>query len=239
MEVFFTSEGLLALVTLTLLEVVLGIDNIIFISIVAGHLPPSMQKRARTIGLFLAMFARLLLLVFIKWIMGLHADLFTVLGQPFNGRDLILLGGGLFLIVKTIMEILEKFHEASKPKGTKKAYASFSAIIFQIILIDLVFSFDSILTAVGLVEEISIMMAAVIISVLIMLLFSGPIAEFVNKRPTVKMLALSFLVIIGGLLVAEGLRMHVDKGYIYFAMAFSLAVDFLNRKMMKAAAAKN
>lgn len=233
MNELLTPENLLSLLTLTLLEVVLGIDNVIFISILADKLPRKLQDRARYVGLVLAMVMRIGLLMTIKWIMGLHQELFRIGDLGFTGRELILLGGGAFLTWKTVKEIWAKIREIETHKRAIKSRESFSAIVVQIVLIDIVFSFDSILTAVGLVDVIEIMIAAVVISVAIMMLFAGGIARYVNSRPTVKMLALAFLVVIGLLLIAEGLGQHVDKGYIYFAMAFSFVVDMLNRALLK------
>lgn len=235
MEELLTPASLISLLTLSLLEIVLGIDNIIFISIVAGRLPKSQQRKARTLGLVLALVARVVLLSFITFIIGMTEPLFTILGKGFSGRDLILLGGGLFLIGKTVSEIhhiLQGESLGTEEKG-KGGTASFGSTIFQIILIDIVFSFDSILTAVGLSDQLPIMIAAVVISMIVMMIFSGTIAGFIERNPTIKMLALAFLVTIGILLVAEGFGQHFEKGFIYFAMAFSLGVELLNMRLRK------
>ncbi|KAA5549201.1 TerC family protein [Adhaeribacter rhizoryzae] len=229
----------ISLLTLTFMEIVLGIDNIIFISIVAGKLPASEQGRARTIGLMLALVFRILLLLSISWIVSLKDPLFSVVlpwnGEDFGvtGRDLILLAGGLFLIAKSTTEIHHKLEGEEEQAGAIKAPQSLVKVIIQIILVDIVFSFDSILTAVGLVDNVIIMIIAVIISMGIMLAFAKYIADFVNKHPTIKMLALSFLIMIGFMLVLESLHTHVPKGYIYFAMFFSLLVEMLNMRLRK------
>ncbi len=239
-DIFTSVDTWISLFTLTLMEIVLGIDNIIFISIVAGKLPASEQGKARTIGLMLALIFRVILLLFISYIVGMKDPLFS-LDLPFmeahfdvTGRDLILLGGGLFLIAKSTTEIHGKL-EGEEEDHTKvqKVVHSLGKVIFQIILIDIVFSFDSILTAVGLVDHVTIMIIAVIISMGIMLAFSKVISDFVNNRPTIKMLALAFLIMIGFMLVLEALHQHVPKGYIYFAMAFSLSVEILNQRLRK------
>lgn len=221
-------QAWVALATLAALEIVLGIDNIIFISILVGRLPEHQRAKGRIIGLSLAMATRLMLLVAIAWIMRLTAPFFEILGHPVSGRDLILLGGGLFLLWKAVHEIhqsLEVDHEAD----TKvPVVASFGAIMVQIAIIDIVFSLDSVITAVGLVDHISIMVIAIVLAVLIMMAGARPIGEFVDRHPTVKMLALSFLVLVGVVLIAEGFGQHIPKGYIYFAMAFSVAVEMLN-----------
>lgn len=228
-------QAWIALLTLTSLEIVLGIDNIIFISILAGKLPGEQQKKARILGLLAAMISRLLLLLSLTWIMRLTAPLFNVFGQDFSGRDLILLIGGLFLIAKATHEIHNKL-EGAEGESDAKVKASFAGVIVQIMLIDIVFSLDSVITAVGMVQEVSIMMVAVIISVGFMLFFSGAISDFVQRHPTVKMLALAFLILIGVTLVAEGFEQHISKGYIYFAMAFSVLVEMLNLRLRKATA---
>ena len=222
----------LAFLTLTALELVLGIDNIIFISILVDKLPPHQREIARKIGLFGAMFMRIGLLMILSWIVGLKATLFTVLDQPFSGRDIVLLLGGLFLIWKSVGEIhesLEGAHETQK----NIVHASLASIIAQIMLIDMVFSLDSIITAVGMVEQVTVMVAAVVTSVLLMMVFAGPIGRFVSKHPTVKMLALSFLVAIGVVLIAESFGTHVPKGYIYSAMLFSVMVEMLNIRLRR------
>ncbi len=224
--------------TLTLLELVLGIDNVIFISILSGKLPIEQQPRARFIGLTLALVMRVLLLLSLSWVMGLTSDLFTVLGYGISGRDLILLIGGLFLIGKSTHEIHGSL-EGEEGHDVKKAYAGFASVIIQITLLDIVFSLDSVITAVGMVSDqfgshgIYIMIGAVVISIIAMMLFAGPIGNFVSRHPTVKILALSFLLMIGVTLIAEGLDFHIPKGYIYFAMAFSIAIEFLNNKLRK------
>ncbi|MSN26058.1 MAG: TerC family protein [Geobacter sp.] len=222
----------MALVTLTALEIVLGIDNIIFISIQAGKLPLHQQEKARLVGLGLAMFIRIGLLFSLTWLMGLTAPLFTVLGNEISGRDLILLSGGLFLIWKSTMEIHEKL-EGGEGHAVAGAGATFGAVIVQILLLDIVFSLDSIITALGMASQLAVMVAAVVIAVGFMMLFSGKISVFVEKHPTIKMLALSFLLLIGVALIGDGLDMHIPKGYIYFAMAFSVLVEMLNLRMRR------
>jgi predicted tellurium resistance membrane protein TerC len=232
-SVLTSPAGLSALAALTIMEIVLGIDNVIFISILASRLPEHQRDKARIIGLGLAMLMRIALLFSISWLASLTTPLFAMFGREFSGRDLILLGGGLFLIYKATHEIHQKLegeeHEASASKGT----ASFGSVIAQILLLDIVFSLDSVLTAIGMAEDIEVMIAAVVISVLVMLVASGPISRFVMAHPTVKMLALSFLLLIGTTLVAEGLHFHIDRGYIYGAMAFSVLVELLNLQMSK------
>ena len=228
----------IAFATLTLLELVLGIDNVIFISILAGKLPPEKQARARYIGLGLALGIRILLLLSITWVIGLKEPLFAVWGQPFAGKDLVLLLGGLFLIAKSTHEIHGSL-EGEEGHGSKKVYSSFVGVIVQIVLLDIVFSLDSVITAVGMISDqygpngIYIMVAAVIISIIAMMLFAGQIGAFVQKHPTIKMLALSFLLLIGVMLVAEGFHQTIPKGYIYFAMAFSVLVEILNMRLRK------
>ena len=226
----------IAFVTLTALELVLGIDNIVFISILAGKLPADQQKKARLVGLGLAMFMRVALLFSLSWIIRLTAPLFTVVGQEISGRDLILIAGGLFLIGKSTFEIHERL-EGEEGHGTARAAASFTSVIIQILLLDAVFSLDSVITAVGMVDEIAIMIAAVVVAVLFMMAFAGPIGSFVERHPTVKILALSFLLLIGMTLIAEGFDRHIPKGYIYFAMAFSVFVEMLNLRARKGKAA--
>jgi predicted tellurium resistance membrane protein TerC len=230
MHSFVTSEGLLALVTLTFLEVVLGVDNVIFISILAGKLPPERQAQARRLGLMAAMGMRILLLLSIAWIIRLTAPLFTVLGQEISGRDLILLGGGLFLIGKATVEIHERL-EGDEGHASARVAPSFTAVILQIMALDIVFSLDSVITAVGMAEDVAIMVAAVVVAVGIMMFSAGPIAEFVNRHPTVKVLALSFLLLIGVSLLGDGLSLHIPKGYIYFAMGFSVFVEMVNLRL--------
>jgi len=222
----------IALLTLTALEVVLGIDNIIFISILAGKLPAGQQARARRLGLGGAMVMRILLLLSIAWVIRLTAPLFTTLGQEISGRDLILLLGGLFLLAKATYEIHDNL-EGEKGHAAKKVAASFAAVIVQIMLLDMVFSLDSVITAVGMVDEVGVMIAAVVIAVGVMLLAAGPISGFVERHPTLKILALSFLLLIGMSLVAESLDRHIPKGYIYFAMGFSVMVEALNLRMRR------
>ncbi|WP_425564080.1 TerC family protein [Nonomuraea longicatena] len=209
------------------LEIVLGIDNIIFISILAGKLPEHQRDRARVLGLAAALISRLLLLFALSWVVGLKEPIFEVLGHAFSGRDLILLGGGLFLLAKATIEIGHSMELKSADQKQRKA-ASFASVIVQIMILDIVFSLDSVITAVGMVDELPVMIAAVIVSVIVMLVASGPISRFVEKHPSIKMLALAFLVLIGVVLVADGFGQHVSKGYIYFAMAFSLIVELLN-----------
>ncbi len=231
----------ISLLTLTFLEIVLGVDNIIFISIISDKLEPSQQKKARNIGLILAMFFRVGLLLTITWIMRLQDPLFTLPfikseGQPIDisWKDLILMAGGIFLIFKSTLEIHSKLEKPVEADSTKKAvYAGLSSVILQIVLIDAVFSFDSILTAIGLVDEVSIMIIAVVISILIMMAFAGAISKFINKHPTLQMLALSFLIAIGIMLVAEGFHQKIDKSYIYTMIAFSLLVELLNMRLRK------
>jgi len=234
MEWLSNPESWIALLTLTVLEIVLGIDNVIFISILAGKLPPEQQAKARTVGLGLAMFMRIALLASIAWIARLTTPLFTVLQQEISGRDLIMLGGGLFLLAKATHEIHERL-EGEDGAASGRAVASFASVIAQILLLDLVFSLDSVITAVGMADELAVMIAAVVIAVLVMMFAAGPISSFVSRHPTVKMLALAFLLLIGTSLVAEGLGQHVSKGYIYFAMGFSVFVEMLNLRMKKKA----
>lgn len=227
-------ETLIAFLTLTFLEVILGIDNIIFISIITNKLPAAEQPRARLIGLSLAMVFRIMLLLGISWLIGFNQPLFTVLEMPFSGRDLILLGGGLFLLAKSTMEIHHKVEgiegTISNQSGKK---ASFGNILFQIVLLDLIFSFDSILTAIGLTDNIPVMIAAVIVSIIIMMVFAGRISTFINQHPSLQILALSFLMLIGFMLAIEAFEQHVPKGYIYFAVFFSMVVEVLNMRVRK------
>jgi predicted tellurium resistance membrane protein TerC len=232
MDALLTSDDLIALVTLTALEVVLGVDNVIFISILAGKLRPEDQARARRLGLMAAMVMRILLLFSLAWIVRLTEPLFTVLGRGISGRDLILLGGGLFLLAKATIEIHEKLEGVEGERSARVA-PSFGAVIVQIMLLDIVFSLDSVITAVGMAESITVMVIAVVLAVGIMMLSAGSISEFVQRHPTVKVLALSFLLLIGMSLVGEGLGQHIPKGYIYFAMAFSVFVEMINLRVRK------
>lgn len=224
----------IALVTLTSLEIVLGIDNIIFISILAGKLPVNRQSKARRLGLSMAMFARIALLLSLAWIIRLTAPLFSVFGHTISGRDLILLAGGLFLLAKSTYEIHEKL-EGEEGHAEAKVKVSFSGVIVQILLLDIVFSLDSVITAVGMVEQVPVMVAAVVIAVGIMLWAADSVSSFVDRHPTVKMLALSFLLLVGFSLVAEGFSLHIPKGYIYFAIAFSVFVEMLNLRLRRKA----
>jgi predicted tellurium resistance membrane protein TerC len=225
-----SADGWIALGTLTVLEIVLGIDNIVFISILAGKLRAEQRDRARRVGLLLAMLMRVALLLSITWVMGLTAPLFAVVGQEISGRDLILLIGGLFLIAKSTFEIHERL-EGGGGLGSARAAASFSSVIIQILLLDIVFSLDSVITAVGMADDIAVMILAVIVAVAVMLVSAGPISTFVERHPTVKMLALSFLLLIGMSLIGEGLDQHIPKGYIYFAMGFSVFVEMINLRV--------
>ena len=232
---WLSPEILIALATLTFLEIVLGVDNIIFISILSGKLPAEQQARARRVGLLLAMGMRILLLFSLSWVIKLTAPLFTIIGQEISGRDLILILGGLFLLGKSTHEIHDRL-EGEEGHGSAKTAASFGSVLIQIALLDIVFSLDSVITAVGMVDQVSVMIAAVVISVAIMMLAAEPISAFVERHPTVKMLALSFLLLIGMSLVAEGFDHHIPKGYVYFAMGFSVFVEAMNIKMRKNAA---
>jgi predicted tellurium resistance membrane protein TerC len=235
MEMLADPQVWIAFATLTALELVLGIDNIIFISILVDRLPAAQRDRARRLGLFGAMFMRIGLLLVLAWIIGLTAPLFSVLGEEISGRDLILIGGGLFLLWKSVHEI-HQLLEGVEGERSSGAAASFWAVLGQIMVIDLVFSLDSIITAVGMVKQVEIMVAAVIASVGLMMLFAAPIGRFVSAHPTIKMLALAFLVVVGVVLIAAGFDHDVPKGYVYFAMAFSVAVELLNIRMRKRAA---
>lgn len=230
MEALFTAENAIALVTLTALEVVLGIDNIIFIAVLTQRLPPERQPTARRVGLVAAMAMRIGLLLVIGWVMGLTATLFSVREHPVAGRDLILLGGGLFLVAKATWEIHDKLEGDEHVSGPVAA-VSFGSVIVQIMLLDIVFSLDSVITAVGMAKEIAVMIAAVVASVGVMLVFAETISRFIEEHPTMKMLALSFLILIGVMLILEGMGKHVEKGYIYFAMAFSLVVELINMSL--------
>jgi predicted tellurium resistance membrane protein TerC len=231
-ELLTDPQAWIAFVTLTALELVLGIDNVIFISILVDKLPPERREFARRLGLFLAMFMRIALLLVLAWIVGLTQPLFTITKFEISGRDLILIAGGIFLIWKSVGEI-HQLLEGQEGEASSSVKGTFGRIIFQIIIIDLVFSLDSIITAVGMVSDVPVMIAAVVASVGLMMLFAGTIGRFVSSHPTVKMLALSFLLVIGVVLIADGLGTHVPKGYVYFAMAFSVLVEMLNLRMRK------
>lgn len=230
MELLTNPENWIALITLTSLEIVLGIDNIIFISILAGKLPQNQQARARRTGLFLAMFVRIGLLFSLSWIIQLTAPFFTVFGRGISGRDLILLAGGLFLLAKSTFEIHEKL-EGEEGHASAKVKASFTSVIVQILLLDVVFSLDSVITAVGMVNQLAVMVTAVVLAVGVMMWAADSVASFVEHHPTIKMLALSFLLLIGFSLVAEGFHIEIPKGYIYFAMGFSVLVEMLNLRL--------
>jgi predicted tellurium resistance membrane protein TerC len=232
MEWISSPEAWAALATLTLLEIVLGIDNIVFISILVGRLPEAERQRARILGLGFAMGTRILLLLLITWIMRLQEDLFSIAGMGISGRDLILIGGGLFLLAKATLEIHSSI-EGVEHQGPKVRAAGFYAVIVQIGIIDIVFSLDSVITAVGMAEHVPVMVIAIVLAVLVMMFAARPIGNFVDAHPTVKMLALSFLVLVGMALIAEGAEMHIPKGYIYFAMAFSVGVEMLNLRLRR------
>lgn len=232
MDALFTSTGLLALVTLTFLEIVLGVDNVIFISILSNKLPESQQTAARRVGLLAAMGMRILLLLSIVWISRLTNPLFYILGRPISGRDLILIGGGLFLLAKSTIEIHDRL-EGEEGHSSPRVQPSFAAVIAQIMALDIVFSLDSVITAVGMADDIIIMVIAVILSVGVMMASAGPISAFVTRHPTVKVLALAFLLLIGVALVGDGLGMHIPKGYIYFAMGFSVFVEMINLRVRR------
>jgi predicted tellurium resistance membrane protein TerC len=234
MELLTSPEAWLAFFTLTMLELVLGIDNVIFIAILVDKLPTEQRERARKLGLGIAMLMRVALLFGISWIVGATAPLFTVIGNEISGRDLILIGGGLFLLFKSTKE-MHQLLEGEEGHESKAVKSAFNAVLLQIVIIDIVFSFDSIITAVGMAKDVAVMIAAVIASVGLMMVFAGSISAFVSKHPTIKMLALSFLFVIGTMLIADGFDKHVPKGYIYFAMAFSVAVEMLNIRMRKKA----
>jgi predicted tellurium resistance membrane protein TerC len=231
MSSLLASENLVAFLTLTLLEIVLGIDNVIFISILAGKLPEVERRKARLIGLSLALGARVILLFSLSWVMRLTTDLFTLLGMGISGKDLELILGGLFLVAKATHEIHSKIEAGEHAPEVSRA--SFTSVVIQILLIDIVFSLDSVITAVGMVGEIAIMIAAVVVSIVVMMIFAGKIGAFVERHPAIKMLALSFLILIGVMLVAQGFDQKIDKGYVYFAMAFSLGVELLNMRFRK------
>lgn len=231
-EILSQPEAWVALLTLTFLEIVLGIDNIIFISIVAGKVPKENQKKARLGGLAIALIMRVLLLLSIAWIIGLTKPVLTIADFELSWRDIILIAGGIFLLVKSTLEIHHKVEgqENSGGNSVQKATMSFTSAIIQIVLLDMVFSFDSILTAVGLTDEITLMIIAVVIAIIVMMIFAKPVGDFVNKHPTIQILALSFLILIGVMLIVEGAHYHVPKGYIYFAVFFSLAIEMLNMR---------
>lgn len=233
---FSTADAWIGLATLTLLEIILGIDNVVFIAILTARLPQAQQELAYKLGLGAAMFSRIALLFAISWVMKLTEPLFEVMNHEISGRSLILLGGGLFLIGKSTNEIYEKVEveeEEEDHEGNQKSKAGLVSVVGQIMVLDIVFSLDSVITAVGMVDEIVVMVAAVMVSVGIMLIFAKPVGDFVNRHPSMKILALSFLLLIGVLLVAEGLGKHLDKAYIYFAMAFGLAIELLNMRFRK------
>ncbi len=232
MEALFTYDGLIALATLTVLEIVLGVDNVIFISILSGKLPKAQQPRARRLGLLAAMLMRIGLLFSIAWVIGLTEPLFTLFAHAFSGRDLILFGGGLFLLAKATHEIHDKL-EGSDEQREARAMPSFAAVIVQIMLLDIVFSLDSVITAVGMADDLIVMIVAVVLAVAIMMMSADSVSRFVSDHPTVKVLALSFLMLIGVSLVAEGFGHHIPKGYIYFAMGFSVFVEMINLRVRR------
>ena len=234
MDAFLTSSGLIALITLTFLEIVLGVDNVIFISILSSKLPAPQQGPARRMGLLAAMGMRILLLLSIVWIVRLTTPFFYILGRPISGRDLILIGGGLFLLAKATIEIHDRL-EGEEGHRSARVRPSFAAVIIQIMILDIVFSLDSVITAVGMANQITIMVTAVILAVGVMMFSAGPISAFVNRHPTVKVLALSFLLLIGIALIGDGLDMHIPKGYIYFAMGFSVFVEMINLRIRRSA----
>jgi len=233
MEWITSPEAWIALTTLTFLEIVLGVDNIIFISILVGRLPEEQRQRGRVLGLALAMGTRILLLLLLTWIMRLQATLFSVLNVEISGRDLILIGGGLFLLAKATLEIHDSLEGEEHEGGAPKKQVSFVSVIIQIGLIDIVFSLDSVITAVGMADHLAVMIIAIVIAVGVMMFAAGAIGRFVDNHPTIKMLALSFLVLIGVALISEGIDVHIPKGYIYFAMAFSVIVEMLNLKIRR------
>jgi predicted tellurium resistance membrane protein TerC len=234
MEWFSHPQAWIGLLTLTVLEIVLGIDNIVFVSILAGRLPPAMQTQARLTGMSLAMFMRILLLLSISWIMRLTHPLVAIAGFTLTGRALILVAGGLFLLAKSTREIHHRLEDEDE-RGTARAAPSFASVLIQILMLDIIFSLDSVITAVGMVDEIVVMIIAIVLAVGVMMVFSAKVSAFIERHPTVKMLALSFLLLIGMNLIADGLGFHIPKGYTYFAMAFSLGVEMLNLKLRKRA----
>jgi len=233
LEGLWTLENMIALITLAGLEIVLGIDNIVFVVVVTNKLPEAARATARRLGIGLAMFTRIALLLAISAIMGLTAPIFSIFEHVVSGRDIVLLIGGLFLLAKATHEIHDKLEEPGHGDSNVRAEYSYTSAIIQILLLDLVFSLDSVITAVGMAQHIGVMVAAIVIAVFVMLLFAGPVSDFVSNHPTVQMLAFSFLLLVGIFLMAEGMHKHIDRGYIYFAMAFSLFVEFLNLKMKK------
>ncbi|HEX4871789.1 MAG TPA: TerC family protein [Nevskiaceae bacterium] len=233
LDAFLTPEALIALLTLTALEIVLGIDNIIFLSIVVAKLPPEQQPRARFIGLAGALLMRVGLLFSLSWIAGLTATLFSIGSHAVSGRDLVLLLGGLFLLWKSVVEIHASVEGGPHSHEPGKAAATFGAVIVQVMILDMVFSLDSVITAVGMTDNLPVMIVAVIISIIVMMLFARSISEFVDRHPTIKVLALSFLIMVGCALIAEGLHFHIPKGYIYFAMAFSVGVEMINIRVRR------
>ncbi len=233
MDWLTNANSWVALATLTALEIILGIDNIIFISILTGRLPAARQDRARILGLGLAMITRILLLFTITWIMRLTKPFFSILGNEISGRDLILIGGGLFLLVKSTLEIHERLEGKGGGHEVRQLRVSFAGVLIQIALLDIVFSFDSVITAIGMAEELAIMVAAIVIAVIFMMVSSGSISRFVEAHPTIKVLALSFLFLIGIVLIADGLGRHIPKGYIYFSLAFSVGVEMINLRVRK------
>ncbi len=233
MEWLTSPEAWIALLTLTALEIVLGVDNIIFISILAGRLPPQERQRARVLGLGLAMFTRIALLLSLAWMMRLTDPLFALFGHEVSGRDLILLGGGLFLLAKAVTEIHNALEGAGEDELARGAQAGFLGTLAQIALLDIVFSLDSVITAVGMVDIVPVMVLAIVIAVAVMMFAARPIGDFVDAHPTVKMLALAFLILVGVALIGEGFELHIPKGYIYFAMAFSVGVEMLNLRLRK------
>jgi len=236
LDIFSTPEGWVSLATLTTLEIVLGIDNIVFITILSGKLPENQQHLARRLGLGFALITRLLLLGTITWIMGLDQTLFTVLDIAVSGRSIILMVGGVFLLTKATLEIYDKLEVEHGPTDVPKGASTLTWVVIQIMLLDIVFSLDSVITAVGMVGQLSIMMLAVVLAVIIMMVFAGPVGDFINRHPSLKILALAFLLMVGVLLVAEALGQHINKGYVYFAMAFSLLVEVINIRTRRAQA---
>lgn len=235
MSWFTDPQAWIALITLTAMEIVLGIDNIVFLTILSNRLPEGQRQKARSLGLFFAMLTRILLLLSITWVMRLQQPLFSIIGYTFSGRDLVLTGGGIFLLIKSIHEIHNLISPSSVPEkhSVKNMATGFFPVIFQIAIIDIVFSLDSVITAIGMAQHIEVMVIAIILSVAVMLFSVGYVAHFIEQNPSVKMLALSFLLLIGVMLVVEGFKLHIPKGYIYFAMAFSVMVECLNMKRQK------